>query len=207
MPKTYQNLPLGYAMTIVTDATSSGLYVQITPGSINTPAPISASSTLVVGPFNDARYYEIEYSGNLPEITSVQSGVFSAVDDSAYAPLASPTFTGTVNMASGAKLVLNKATGVEAANAVTVNANAGVITTSALTTAASSSYLITLTNNKIIDANSIILASIAGGTNTVKDISVEAKCTAANTATLTIYNNVLLTTALDGTIIINFTVV
>ncbi len=123
------------------------------------------------------------------------------------APLASPTFSGTIAMASGAKIVLDKSAGAEASNIITLNANCGTITSASLTTAAGGSYLITLTNNKIVDANSVIVASIAGGTNTVKDISVEAKCTAASTATLTIYNNVLITTALNGTVIINFIVV
>lgn len=81
MPKTYQHLPLGYAMTIVTDATSSGLYVQQTPGVINTPVPFSASSTVVVGPFNDARSYEIAYTGNAPTVSTAQSGVFTGSDD------------------------------------------------------------------------------------------------------------------------------
>ena len=78
---------------------------------------------------------------------------------------------------------------------------------SALTTAAAGSYLITLTNSSIVGTGSVILVSAAGGTNTTKDFSMEAVCTGAGTATITIYNNVLVTTALNGTIIIHFMVV
>ncbi len=134
-------------------------------------------------------------------------GVTSAIQTqmNTKAPLASPTFTGTV--ALPVVTVVKGTPGTEADNAVTVNGSAGVITTSALTTAASGSYLVTLTNSSIVGAGSVILCSVAGGTNTTKDISIEAVCTAASTATITIYNNVLITTALNGTVIINFVVV
>ncbi len=134
-------------------------------------------------------------------------GVTSAIQTqfTAKAALASPTFTGTVALPV---VTVTKGTpGTEETNAVTVNGSAGVITTSALTTAAAGSYLITLTNSSIVGTGSVILVSAAGGTNTTKDFSMEAICTAAGTATITIYNNVLVTTALNGTIIIHFMVV
>ncbi len=207
MPKTNVHIPLGYALTITTDAISSGIYVRVAPGEIYTPSALAASTVVVIGPFNEPRGYLIDVDQNMPEQSLAQSGVFTDIDGSAYAPLASPTFTGTASLGSGAKLVLDHGTGTEASNAVTINTQSGVITTSALTTAASGSYLVTMTNSKIVGTGSIIIASIAGGTNTVKDISVEAICTAANTATFTIYNNVLITTALNGTVKINFIVV
>ena len=134
-------------------------------------------------------------------------GVTSAIQTqfTAKADLASPTFTGTVALPV---VTVTKGTpGTESTNAVTVNGSAGVITTSALTTAAAGSYLITLSNSSIVGTGSVILVSAAGGTNTTKDFSMEAICTAAGTATITIYNNVLVTTALNGTIIIHFMVV
>ncbi len=188
-------LPAGKILTLTAGAVTAGSYYLAE--NFDSYVPVAAGASSVVGPFGDPRQYQVE---NLTAVVS-NSTLGS------YAPLANPTFSGTVSMASGAKQVLDHGTGTEAANAVTINAQSGVITTSALTTAASSSYLVTMTNSKIVGTGSIIIASVAGGTNTVKDISVEAICTAANTATLTIYNNVLITTALNGTVKINFIVV
>ncbi len=205
-------IPRGYALTISSDEFTTGTYRRLgNPGASNdSPVEIAASTDVTIGAFNEPYTYELcSLKGELTYTQSF-SGVFTAADDvdvSLLAPKASPTFSGTMTMSSGAKQVLAKSTGTEAANVVTINAQCGVITTSSLTTAASGSYVVTLTNNKIVGSGSIILASIAGGTNTVKDISVEASCTAANTAVLTIYNNVLITTALDGTVIINFMIV
>ena len=99
---------------------------------------------------------------------------------------------------------LVKGTGTEAANAVTVNNQAGVITTSALTTAGGSSYAITWTNS-FITASSVIMVSLMGGTNTTNNITLKVTVS-SGTATLTIYNNTA-ATALNGTIIIGFLVV
>ncbi len=112
------------------------------------------------------------------------------------------TLTGNL---SAAAAVVTKANGGESGNAVTASGNAGVITTSALTTAASGSYAITWTNTAIATTSVVLLTNL-GGTNTVEDISF--KCVpGSGTATLTIYNNVLVTTALNGTILIGYLVV
>lgn len=111
--------------------------------------------------------------------------------------------TGTATMASGSKIILAKNTGTESSNAVTVNEQSGVITTSALTTAAGSSYSITFTNSKIA-TSSVVMLSWMGGTNTTKTVSLSA--TAGNgTSTISI-NNIGPTTALNGTLIIGFAV-
>lgn len=98
---------------------------------------------------------------------------------------------------------MTKANGTEAANAVTANGQAGVITTSALTTAGGASYAITWTNS-FVATGSTILLSLMGGTNTVKPITLQAAA-GNGTSTLTIYNNTA-ATALDGTIIIGYQV-
>lgn len=108
---------------------------------------------------------------------------------------------GANTMASTASIVMGKANGTEAANAVTASAQSGVITTSSLTTAAASSYAITWTNT-FISATSSIQLTLMGGTNTVKNITLEATA-GAGTSTLTIYNNSA-ATALDGTILIGY---
>lgn len=94
-----------------------------------------------------------------------------------------------------------KANGTEASNAVTANGTAGVITTSALTTTAGSSYAITWTNS-LMKSTSIVLLSWMGGTNTTANFNMDA--TAGNgTSTLTIYNTDP-AAALNGTIKIGY---
>ncbi|CEG60958.1 hypothetical protein [Legionella micdadei] len=110
---------------------------------------------------------------------------------------------GTNTLAAGASIVANKVNGTEAANAVTADGMAGAITTSSLTTAGGASYAITWTNT-FITASSSVQITLAGGTNTVKNITVEC-VPGAGTATLTIYNNTA-ATALDGTIIMSYLV-
>lgn len=97
-----------------------------------------------------------------------------------------------------------KANGTEAANAVTASGKAGVITTSALTTVAGASYAITWTNTQIAAASAIQL-TLMGGTNTIKDITLQATA-GAGTSTLTIYNNDG-TNPLNGTLLIGYQVV
>jgi hypothetical protein len=111
--------------------------------------------------------------------------------------------TGTTAMAAGSQLNLAKVNGTEAANAVTASGNAGVITTSSLTTAGGASYAITWTNTHIT-ATSVIALTIQGGTNTVQNITFSC-VPGSGTATLTIYNNTA-ATALNGTIFIGYVV-
>lgn len=99
---------------------------------------------------------------------------------------------------------LVKANGTESANAVTASGQSGVITTSALTTAAAGSYAITWTNT-LIAAGSAIQLTLMGGTNTVKSIQFQA-VPGAGSATLTIYN-IDAADALDGTIILAYTII
>jgi hypothetical protein len=111
--------------------------------------------------------------------------------------------TGTI---TATQITLAKANGTEAGNAVTANGNAGVITTSALTTAGAATYAITWTNS-FITATSVISLTIQGGTNTVQNVSFKVVA-GSGTATLTIYNTstVADATPLNGTILIGYTV-
>ena len=112
--------------------------------------------------------------------------------------------TNAVNTLTGSgQIILVKANGTESANAVTASGNAGVITTSALTTAGGATYAITWTNTKIT-ATSVISLTIQGGTNTTQNITF--KCVpGAGSAALTIYN-LTAATALNGTILIGYSV-
>ena len=106
--------------------------------------------------------------------------------------------------ASGGSITLNKINGTEASNAVTADGVAGLLTTSSLSTAGGGSYAITWTNTSI-SATSVVLLTIAGGTNTTENVTL--KCIpGSGTATLTIYNNTA-ATALNGTIFISYLVI
>jgi len=112
--------------------------------------------------------------------------------------------TNQVNqMAAGADLALDKGTGTVAAGAVTVNHQAGVITTTSLTTAAGATATFTLTNS-FITASSVITPSIMGGTNTTPGVDVSATA-GAGTSTVTLTNTAA-TAALNGTVIVGFVV-
>lgn len=161
---------------------------------VTIPDPANAAGRLLIGagatPF---------VSGNFP----VASGTLGLMVDSGVAASALMQ-NNIVNTMSGVgQIILAKANGTEAANAVTASGNAGVITTSSLTTAAGASYAITWTNTKI-SSTSVIGLCIQGGTNTVE--SVQFSCVVGTgTATLTIYN-VGPTDPLNGTIFIGYTV-
>lgn len=161
---------------------------------VSIPDPANAIGRFMIGatatPF---------VSGNFP-IASGTGGLFI---DSGAAPGSFASLT-AANVFSGAgQITLAKANGTEATNAVTASGNAGVITTSSLSTAGGGSYAITWTNT-LITASSVILLSIMGGTNSTENITLKATA-GTGTSTLTIYNNTA-ATALNGTIFIGYTV-
>lgn len=119
-------------------------------------------------------------------------------------PIANAVLTDVVNtMAAGSSIILAKVDGTEAGNAVTASGVAGLITTSSLTTAGAGNYAITWTNT-FITATSVVLLTIAGGTNTTENVTLKV-IPGAGTATLTIYNTSA-ATALNGTIFISYLV-
>lgn len=159
---------------------------------ISIPDPAAATADFVLAP-------AALVSGNLVQA----SGTAGLVADSG---LATTNVVSKIaaNVFSGAgQITLAKANGTEATNAVTASGNAGVITTSSLTTAGGGSYAITWTNT-LITATSVILLTIMGGTNTTENITLTATA-GSGTSTLTIYNNTA-ATALNGTIFIGYTV-
>ncbi len=94
-------LPAGYALTLVSDANSLGTYLQLAnPGeATNTPADLAVSTTVVIGPFNSDRMYQINSTYGQIVNSIALSGELTAADDASVAllaPKASPTFTGTV---------------------------------------------------------------------------------------------------------------
>ncbi len=169
-----------------------------TPGTLASFPAAAANGSLIISALNAGG----AFNTTIRNSAMAQSSVISIPDPGA----ATANFvlnTGTTNMAAGSQIVLAKANGTEAANAVTASGNAGVITTSALTTAGGASYAITWTNTKIT-ATSVLSFCIQGGTNTVQNITFTC-VPGAGTATLTIYNNTA-ATALNGTILIGYSV-
>lgn len=101
-------------------------------------------------------------------------------------------------------LDVTTSTATSTANAATINAQTGVITTEALTTAAGATYTMTLTNS-YIQAGSIVLVTVGKGTCTAGMPTV-AFVTSATGSTVIILQNIHATNALNGTIKIGFTV-
>jgi hypothetical protein len=162
---------------------------------VNIPDPGNAVGQLLIGATATPLV-----SGNFPQ----NSGTGGLVIDSGLAvsnvvsKIAANTFTGV------GSIILPKVNGTESGNAVTASGVAGVITTSSLTTAGGSSYAITWTNT-VMTSTSVVLLTIAGGTNTTENITL--KIVPGNgTSTLTIYNNTA-ATALNGTIFISYLVI
>lgn len=131
------------------------------------------------------------------------SGTAGLIADAGIATTAVMQTTAVNTMSGSGQIILVKANGTEAGNAVTASGNAGVITTSSLTTAGGASYAITWTNTKIT-GTSVVGLTIQGGTNTVQNITFSC-VPGSGTATLTIYNNTA-ATSLNGTILLGYTV-
>lgn len=130
--------------------------------------------------------------------TGYQHSTFFATSDTAVSR------TITIPDATGDIVLASKANGTEVANSVTASGTAGVITTSALTTAGGANYAITWTNTSITTA-SIIMLSVMGGTNTTQNINFTVTA-GSGTSTLTIFNSTA-ATALNGTIKIGYIVI
>lgn len=114
----------------------------------------------------------------------------------------------TVNqMAAAAGIALDKGTGSVVTNAVTINHQAGVITTGALSTASGAAATAIALTNSFITTSSVILCQVMGGTNTTDGIDIIATPTGTGTANIVIFNNNVSGTALSGgTVIIGFVV-
>ncbi|AXH77676.1 MAG: hypothetical protein [Caudoviricetes sp.] len=152
--------------------------------------------------------------GNILQIfRSSADGKFLIVSDASIYAASILTTEGpnaftTNQMEVGKYILLDKAVVTQQTSgttAVTANAQCGVITTFALAFAAGANATFTLNNDKIF-ANSSIVATVGGGTNTVKNISVSAAVTGVGTASIVIVNNSISSTNLNGTVVVNFVV-
>ena len=103
------------------------------------------------------------------------------------------------------RLGLAGGTATATAGAATLDKAAGVITSEALTTAAAATYTLTLTN-AVVEAGSIVLASLKNGTNTQGDLSLGLVTPAAGSVVIKVVNRHA-SEALNGTIKVSFVVV
>lgn len=139
-------------------------------------------------------------------VNSILTGATGPGQAGTSATAQAQTFTGVKTFsANPAFTVGNTIKSNVAATTFTSNAATGTSyfvqgTTPALTTAAGSSQaeVYTLTG---VAATDVAFITVAGGTNTRKNINLEAVCT-TNTVTVTIYNSEP-TNAVNGTIIFN----
>jgi len=99
---------------------------------------------------------------------------------------------------------IDTSAGTASSGAATVNAQGGVVTSEALTTAAAGVYTLTLTNDRI-KAGSLVLISIGKGTNTA-GTPVLTTVDPATGSVVIIISNEHATAAFNGTLTITFVV-
>ncbi|UOF78917.1 hypothetical protein [Caudoviricetes sp.] len=97
-------------------------------------------------------------------------------------------------------------TAAATAGAVTLSADAGKITSEALTTAQNDIYTLTLTNDKI-KANSLVFVTVADGTNTQGTPMVGQVNPANGSVVIEVINKHATAEAFNGTVEVSFMVV
>lgn len=127
-------------------------------------------------------------TGNAPSLAAVG-------DDSNVSMQLSPKGTGTVSVGDAG-------TATATAGAATMNTQKGKVTTESLTTAAGSTYTLTLTNSKVTAA-SHVFASAANGTNTQGELTVQRVEPGAGSVVILV-KNTHASQAFNGTIKIAF---
>lgn len=187
------------SLRLVAASNAGNTVTQITNASfaqasvLTIPDPAGATANFIMSP-------AALVNGNLVQA----SGTAGLVADSGVATTALMKNNAVNTMTGAGQIILAKANGTEAANAVTASGNAGVITTSSLTTAGGANYSITWTNT-LITSTSVGTFTIQGGTNNATRNITFTFAPGSGTATLVIYNNTA-ATSLNGTILIGYTI-
>ena len=86
--------------------------------------------------------------------------------------------------------------------AATLHQASGAVASESISTAAGADYTLTITNN-LITANSVVLASVATGTNTTAGLVVHEVTASAGQVVIKV-RNAHASSALNGTIVISF---
>ena len=111
---------------------------------------------------------------------------------------------GVLTYQAASSVIFDNGTASAVAGAATLSKQSGVITSEALTTAAGSDYVLTLTNS-LVAATSRVFASVNNGTNTVEGLDVQRVTPGAGSVVIRI-RNTHAASALNGTIRISFVV-
>lgn len=114
------------------------------------------------------------------------------------------TWTDLVTFAPSGLVTFDTGTASAVAGAATLSKASGTITSEALTTAAGSDYVLTLTNT-LVSATSKVFVSVDNGTNTTEGIAVNRVTPGAGSVVIRV-RNTHAASALNGTIKINFLV-
>jgi len=149
-------------------------------------------------------------------LTNVATGFFTDVG-SGGTPVTNGYFTnlnvtnlnvtamgGDLDMATF-NINIDSGTATAVAGAATLNAQAGIVTTAALATAAGGTYTLTLTNSDIAAASNVMV-TVGYGTCTTGDAIVQSVTPAAGSCVIVI-KNVSAVAAFNGTLLIQFLVV
>lgn len=97
------------------------------------------------------------------------------------------------------------ATATASSGAATLNANSGVVTSEALSTAAAATYTLTLTDSSVAAAD-VVLVSMGNGTNSAGAPVIQTVTPAAGSVVVVV-KNVHASAALNGTLTFGFVVV
>ena len=107
---------------------------------------------------------------------------------------------------TGIVLLASRSNGTEAAGSVTINAQRGRITTSALTTSSATVYNFDFVNNKLIGKDHPVLLTVSGGGNTGgRPFVFVNKLDAVGSAQISVGNAGV--AVLNGTVVISFLVI
>lgn len=98
------------------------------------------------------------------------------------------------------------ATAVATSGAATLNADTGIVTSEALTTAQNAAYTLTITNNKVA-AGDLVFATVFNGTNSQGVPTVARAQAAAGQIVILVTNQAATAVAFNGTIRVGFMVV
>lgn len=146
-----------FGSTIATDATLGQDSTYTLPNT-GVSAPIIGCFLSSVSPGNLLK------AGSLP----------GSIQDSG-AQEANLVFTNIVNnMSSGSAIYPFKVTGTESGGALTINSQAGIMTTSSLTTIGGDEYVFTLTNSFITASSGILLTNMGGSSTGIMVTAAES---------------------------------
>ncbi len=195
-----QHITVG-ALAVDAGTVTSGISTGGQVGSfVAFPTTASKGSLALTALVNSAG----DFSTTISNATSVgQSQVITIPDCS----LSAATFLvnqGPSVMGSGSRIILAKGTGTESSNAVTINQQSGVITTTSLTTIGGSTEVITLTN-AFVFSTSVVVAHAVNGTNSATANYSLSYVVNNSNIVFTIFNNTG-ATSFNGTILIHFAV-